>query len=431
MNNSNIQKLFSFQNYLLVLFAILISFRTIRQITSFSILDYIDELLIISFLFYSFYRIFKTLKFKVIYLYIISIIIFIIVISLDSPYYSGLFKTTVQALMYCKFIIFFLLVYDYLDDKSFHRFMRFLFYFTIIGFFINLILGSTFYEIVGTRILERNGLYRYTGFQLGANVLGIVASVLIFYSLYNNNKRENLVWHFILIITIIMSGSHTGILLLFIVYLMYLFDTRKLSKSMLLSIFISPFLLLIIFSATGLDEKLLETSDRFEAGNESGYARTVVLYNAILIAIDNFPFGAGAGSYATPLSRDSEVYYDYGMDKVKVIQNFLAGNEKASGIYDTSFGMLFGELGFIGTFLFIFLHFIILMKLYKQYNKNILVILLLFASLLFIAATKALFIEVYFSFYLALLAVIPLKIKYKQKREVDMSKNINKRERLA
>lgn len=409
----SLNNLFSFRYSVFILFVSLVVFRIVGAVVPFGLFGLLDEIFVVLFFFYFSFLSLYTLKLKKTYLFVLLMMLFICTLSYFSTYYAGATKTIIQSMIYMKFIIIFLLFYYGLNDKLFHKFIKFLFYFTVIGFMTNLILGSIFFDLVNARILERNGIYRYIGFQYSGNVLAIASSVLIFYSLYNNDKKKNIIWNILFIIIIFFTGSHTGLLFLFLLYFIYMIDKKGLSPTMILSLLILPFALIAMIFIAGIDEKLVETSDRFESGNESGYARTVVLFNAVLIASDNFPLGSGAASYATPLSRDSEIYYDYGMDKVNVIKWFINGNDRNSGIYDTSFGMLIGELGFIGTLLFLIFHFFVFKKLYKNEKKKIITLFSIFCALIFVAITKPVFIQWDFGLYLAILFLIPLRTKRK------------------
>ena len=282
-------------------------------------------------------------------------VLFIIVLSYFSPYYSGLTKTVVQSVMYGKFMIMFLTLHYMVSEKVFYDFMRFMFFFTLLGFFINVIVGEIFFDFIGSRVFERNGIYRYVGFQGSANVFSLASCVLIFYSLCNDRGITKVLSNVVLVACVFASGSHTGIVLLLLVYFLYAVIYTRIFKFYALPILL---LLVAMLPFTGVFDKISVISDRYADGNDSGYSRTVVIFNALKIAIDNYPYGGGAASYATPLSRDSDIYRDYGMDKVTVIKWFLSGSEKNSGIYDTSFGMLIGELGFIGAALFLMINFL-------------------------------------------------------------------------
>ncbi|PCI58030.1 MAG: hypothetical protein COB45_01745 [Gammaproteobacteria bacterium] len=350
----------------------------------------------------------KSIKYVEVLAILISLFIFLI--SYYSKYYAGFEKTFIQTVIYSKFIIIFFLLY-YVVDEYFHKFIKFIYVFTFLGFLTNLVLGAQFYELFNARLLERNGIFRFIGFQYSANVFAIAASVLVFYSLYNFSRIYSLIISIVAIVMIILSGSHTAILLLLMLYGTYYVDLRGVSgKKILLGLALIPlFIMLIILGPIG--DKMYEISDRFSVGNDSGYARTVVLFNAILIAKDNFPLGSGAATYATPLSRDSSIYQEYGMDQVAVIKSFLQGTKKSSGVYDTSFGMLIGELGFLGTCIFFYLHFKIFHSIYKCERKGRFVIFCLSIVLIFIASTKPLFIQWDFAIYMSLMLIIPLRFK--------------------
>jgi len=287
--------------------------------------------------------------------------------------------------------------------------MKYLFYFTLLGAVVNVLLGTYYFNLVNFYPDERFGLYRYIGFQYSPNLLALAANVLLLYSYYYKRGFSQLIWNTSLILIILITGSHTGVSLAILVYLVYLLDMRYSSKSLINIFLVLLPVSIMLFYLLDFDDKLYEMIIRYESGNESGYARTVILFNAILIAINFFPFGVGAANYATPLSIDSQVWYDYNMDQVNTINWFLTGDERFSGIYDTSFGMLLGELGFLGTLFFFIIYFYIFFKIFQRYDYKKIVMFLLFVILILISLTKPIFIEASYSIYLALLLNIPLK----------------------
>ncbi len=334
---------------------------------------------------------------------------YILVQSYYSQYYAGAIITFVQTVIHLKFLIFFFLFYFYLRDEHFHKFVRFLIYFTSIGLFLNIVFGVHFFEFFNIEYRERFGIWRYVGFQIGPNVTAIALSTFIFYLMYFGTQKEKFFLIPTFIILLFLTGSHTGLVLMFMLLFIYILDKKYQAIYVFLGFTILPLIMTSLIFLSGLDNKLVETYERFETGNESGYARTVVLYNGLMIAVDNFPFGAGSGSYATPLSQNNEVYYDYDMDKVTVIRWFLEGENRNTGIYDTTFGIILGELGFLGSFVYILFHLMFIYSIYKKSNKKFVLTLLMWLIILFIAATKPLFIQWDFLLYITLILLIPIK----------------------
>ncbi len=76
-------------------------------------------------------------------------------------------------------------------------------------------------------------------------------------------------------------------------------------------------------------------------------ARIALYEGSVMIAIDNFPLGAGLGRYGSWMSRVeySDVYREYGMDRI-----FGLSPESPQFINDTFWPQILGETGVIGFF---------------------------------------------------------------------------------
>lgn len=90
-------------------------------------------------------------------------------------------------------------------------------------------------------------------------------------------------------------------------------------------------------------------SDSFDPTTIESFARPVLYVTGFQILFDYFPFGTGLGSFATAGSAldYSNVYYEYGIDKV----HGLAPNLDFNFICDTFFPAL-AEFGVVGIILF-------------------------------------------------------------------------------
>ncbi len=92
-------------------------------------------------------------------------------------------------------------------------------------------------------------------------------------------------------------------------------------------------------------------ADSFDPNTVQTFARPVLYVTGFQILVDYFPFGSGFASFATAASADyySNVYYEYGIDKV----HGLAPNLDFNFICDTFFPAL-AEFGVVGLILFIY-----------------------------------------------------------------------------
>lgn len=95
---------------------------------------------------------------------------------------------------------------------------------------------------------------------------------------------------------------------------------------------------------------LTGNSGTFDPTVVESFARPVLYTTGFFILFDYFPFGTGLGSFATHASAKyySDVYYEYGIDKV----HGLAPNMDFSFICDAFYPSL-AQFGFVGLILFI------------------------------------------------------------------------------
>jgi hypothetical protein len=93
------------------------------------------------------------------------------------------------------------------------------------------------------------------------------------------------------------------------------------------------------FSDTKLDILRMTNND-----DDNYYIRGLMVFNGASLAISHFPFGTGAATFGTVLSKYNtlEVY-----QKVN-IPSFWYEGEELSGVYDSGFFSLLAENGFVG-----------------------------------------------------------------------------------
>lgn len=96
---------------------------------------------------------------------------------------------------------------------------------------------------------------------------------------------------------------------------------------------------------------IMGENETFDPSQIESFARPVLYMTGAQILVDYFPFGTGLASFATAASAldYSNVYYEYGIDKV----HGLAPNLDFNFICDTFFPVL-AQFGFVGLFMFIY-----------------------------------------------------------------------------
>ncbi len=266
---------------------------------------------------------------------------------------------------------------------------------TTIGVIINLIFQERFNNWVGFELVYRNDFLRLAGFQVQPNNIGITLGVFyLYYLLYDGKKLTYLKYGIVTIIFIalvFLTGSRTPLLLLPITFSIF---TKQHFGFILRSFVISLFLLITVFSVillkdTELYEKTKTNIAQTISVDESNYTRGLLLYYSTVIARNNFPIGAGAGSFGTKFSEGSKVYQKYGLTN----RHFT----EMQGVYESNFASILGEFGLMG----IIIYSLLLRMVYKssikeedsQYDKQYFIGMI--AAMVIFHFTKPIFMNSY------------------------------------
>lgn len=136
-------------------------------------------------------------------------------------------------------------------------------------------------------------------------------------------------------------------------------------------------------------------NEYFNSGEDGNIARVVLGYTSLSIMVDKFPFGTGWGLFASPTSQqiESPIYAEYGINNV-----YGLSYEHDNGVFmsDTFWPMIFGELGFLGTALYIYILWNVFSPFLKGFfkdtsNKNFIMPAFIFITFLGISIGKPVF----------------------------------------
>lgn len=110
-------------------------------------------------------------------------------------------------------------------------------------------------------------------------------------------------------------------------------------------------------------------NEYFNSGEDSNVARVVLSYTSMKIMADNFPFGVGWGLFGSPTSQQiqSPIYARYGIDTV-----YGLSYRYDDGVFmsDTFWPMIFGETGFLGTLIYIFILYKVFWPFVSKFFNN-------------------------------------------------------------
>lgn len=181
--------------------------------------------------------------------------------------------------------------------------------------------------------LDRTDL---VGFQLNVNRFGILGSLLFIWYVF---LRPNAIMAGAMLACLLLSGSRSGLLLLILFFTYFAVRGSLWRQAVFLAfVLLAAFPISYILRdqiAAGLDfihqSHMLQTS----------YIRFIMFAFGVDLALDYFPFGTGGGTYGSPLSLNSPIYYHIGIAHLPTVS-------EGHGINDSGIGSLLGEYGFSG-----------------------------------------------------------------------------------
>lgn len=303
----------------------------------------------------------KRLVFWFIAYFIIQVVNFI-----TSPYHLQLIYTFGQALINLKVIIiplaFFLLIQK-LNIKKI-VITRFLYLFVILfflGLVLNIILQAEWNLMLGWKVEYRYGFLRLAGWFGGTHYLGYFFTLvsLVIWMSYLLRRRNQLTWKFYWLystVQIIISFPLTirkGLVSIFslIYYSMISGSSKKVIRTVMVVVGMSLLGYLLVGDSSYIKDTKLDVLQMTNNDDDNYYIRGLMVYNGASLAISHFPFGTGAGTFGTVLSKYNtlEVY-----QKVN-IPSFWYESEDLSGVYDSGFFSLLAENGIFGIIVMVFI----------------------------------------------------------------------------
>jgi hypothetical protein len=162
----------------------------------------------------------------------------------------------------------------------------------------------------------------------------------------------------IAVVATVLKKSIVGMLVVWVVFVL-LEESR--SRRMLYVASLAACLSAgMLIMGDALRENFGQTVDMYSRTNSDSIARSAMYIVSGQIAVDRFPFGSGMGSFASIPSVSgtySRVYYDYGLDQVWGLTPY-AVDKGMSFLLDTYWAHIVGELGLVGTAIFLTLWFL-------------------------------------------------------------------------
>lgn len=209
---------------------------------------------------------------------------------------------------------------------------------------------------------------------IGSNLfmLGFFASicnqgVILALTSYKITKRKSpLRIALFLSLSILLTMQFKAIAGLMLIWFFYIFINAKNKVLAVLGIMLAAIVAIIIMlNIPAFSKKLSHYNNLYLVANE-GIARVELYRTAFEIAGDCFPLGTGQGTYGSiPVNLvGSEVYADYGIDKVWG----LGEDDEVDFKMDTHWSAILGEMGLLGTILYLILLFYPIKAIRKKYR---------------------------------------------------------------
>jgi hypothetical protein len=285
-----------------------------------------------------------------------------------SPYHLKFIFTLGQTLINIKAILVplaFLIVMDIVKPKRklIRGYLNVLIVLFTLGLLLNIIFQAEWNILLGWKIEYRYGFLRMAGWFGGTHYLGyfftLVSLVLAMSHVLKRNGKLTRSFYFLYsALQVLVSFPLTlrkGLLSIFALmhYSLSSGNVTRILRISLISISLILGVYLFLGDSSYLSDTKLDILRMTNNDEDNYYIRGLMVYNGAALAVMHFPFGTGAGTFGTVLSKYNtlEVYQKVG------IPSFWYEGEDLSGVYDSGFFSLLAENGFIGIVMMIMVFF--------------------------------------------------------------------------
>lgn len=401
MNNLQLKYKVSLKTIIVVFTITLTLFSNfINKLINLKVFNFLDEFLLMIF----FLPLINLRRYKKFSFYIATSLLYFIIISIVQQS-SSYFNIILQSVIHLKFFIFLIVFDKYVSLNQLNIFIKLTFIITLFGIILNFIFPNIFNVFSNPDFLIKPDISQIYGFQLSSNSLSL--TIVLFFSYFLQKTKYSFfsssIVFMVFLSFLIIIGSRTSILSLFIVYMIWINIKFIKNKFILNSIFLIMFFVIsFVFSESEIIDRTVKNISMIQNSDE-GYIRGLMLISSLKLFISFFPFGSGAATFGSVLSENSQVYSDLGLSN----KSFFL---EMTGIFDSNWASLVGEFGLIGLIVFSFIlykSFIFLSNRSEELNKFIIL------SIIFVIVLCGLTMPVFMNGYLAIIFSVFL-IYYKK-----------------
>lgn len=241
------------------------------------------------------------------------------------------------------------------------------------------LLPSTTYQLDTSRLM---------GFSLNANRAATTSStIFIYYAIYRKKVALSLVFFVLLVLSESRSiTAVTGIIFTFLA----MKSKNSLSNKMTISIIIILVFAFLMSFFISLEDTVFKIQNTISG--DLRYIRAAMLMGGISLANEFYPLGVGGGLFGSSMSRGSEAYEIVGISHWDTVIDM-------TGVFDSGFGAILGEYGYLGLLFYIALMFLVMRYALRKPVSRINALFIV-ALILFMSSFRTVASDFFFSFYI-------------------------------
>lgn len=316
----------------------------------------IDEVLLLISLLLITILLFVSPKVKTIFILTLSFFGYSILISLFFGLNRDVLEIVLQSLINVKFLILFLAYYWIFNNhlNLLYRFFQGVLLISVIGFVLNILLGTTFNDVFGIPgFFRHTGSIRYGGF-VTPNHMAFLLAMYTGFKLKQISQTRNYLnandWAiiFAIVVGIAFTDSRSAMLGVgLFLFFFYKDEMIKRARKFIAFTFLAIIVLILLGLFTNLYESIwINLKDSLR--QDSYYIRGIMINLATQIGAIFFPIGSGAATFGSKFSDGSPVYEMLGVaHRVFFVEQ--------AGIYDSNVASILGEYGIIGSAFYLYI----------------------------------------------------------------------------
>jgi hypothetical protein len=273
---------------------------------------------------------------------------------------------------------------------------------------------ALFFQLLGFDLRLNSWMYREAGALGSAMVITVIFCIYLLKENHISNRKFMYLVTIPIFIVLASVLKKNIIMLFFVMFTLYYFERHRFSKQQIRLLSVALVAGILIMTPVIL-VNIQKNIDYFVNVGADGHIRIVMFLTAININFDTNGLGSGLGSFGSLGSlvssiggsgvvyELSDIYYQYGIDQIAGNSADKLNQGEAGTLLDTFWPHIIGELGIIGSLLYLSIIGRVLSFRSSDYLPSLAIISVYFDGLFLIIPESPLFI--FYSFFLASLAL--------------------------